>query len=354
MHAPAPVRLPSQPEGVPWPTHEWPEAEPPSAAGVRLTELVDAVFSDAARYGTTYAVVVVHRGRLVAERYGNRLPSWDGEGQPVDRHTKLLSWSVAKSILHAAVGVLVGAGDLALDDPAPVPEWSDPLDPRHAITLEHLLCMRDGLDFVEDYVDAGVSDVMEMLFGSGQHDVAHYAASRMLVHPPGRLFNYSSGTSNIVARIVGTRVGSGDAFVRFLQQRIFEPIGMRAAEVRCDDAGTFVGSSYVYAQARDFARFGYLYLRDGVWDGRRILPEGWVDHGRRARSVDPEDGRLYGAHWWVVGDDAGSFWANGYEGQSVLVCPGLDLVVARFGRSAKEQYSALADWRAAVVDAFRT
>jgi CubicO group peptidase (beta-lactamase class C family) len=127
---------------------------------------------------------------------------------------------------------------------------------------------------------------------------------------------------------------------------------MRSADPRFDQAGTWIASSYVWATARDMARFGYLYLRGGEWDGRRLLPEGWVDHGRRARSRDA-DGRFYGAHWWVVGDDLGTFWANGYEGQSILVCPGLDLVVVRLGKSLADQYPALTDWRARVVDLFR-
>ena len=128
---------------------------------------------------------------------------------------------------------------------------------------------------------------------------------------------------------------------------------MRSATPKLDDAGTFIGSSYVYATARDFARFGTLYLRDGVWDGHRVVPEGWVDHGRRARSFDEADKRWHGAHWWVVGDDLGSFWASGYEGQSILVCPGLDLVVVRLGNSNAAMYPALFHWRVAVVDAFR-
>ena len=128
---------------------------------------------------------------------------------------------------------------------------------------------------------------------------------------------------------------------------------MRSADPRFDDAGTWVASSYLWATARDMARFGTLYLHDGVWEGARLLPEGWVDHARRPRSTDPVDGRRYGAQWWVVDDDLGSFWANGYEGQSILVCPGLDLVVVRLGKSTADQYPALHRWRLDVVDAFR-
>jgi CubicO group peptidase (beta-lactamase class C family) len=348
------VPLPPQPDGVPWPTDEWPTGDVPAAVG--LEPLLDAVMDPERGYGRTRAVVVVHRGRLVAERYGDRTDAW-GEvtGDPVDASTPLLSWSMAKSMLHAVVGMLVEEGRLVLDDPAPVPQWG-PSDPRARITLEQLLAMRDGLDFAEDYApddQAGaVSHVIEMLFGAGRADVAGFAASRPLAHEPGAVFNYSSGTTNVVSGIVARALGGEGPYRDHLRQRLFDPIGMRTADPRFDDAGTWVASSYVWATARDMARFGYLYLRDGVWDGTRLLPEGWVDHGRRPRSIDPVDHRLYGAQWWVVGDELGTFWANGYEGQSILVCPGLDLVVVRLGKSAAECYPALASWRAAVVDAF--
>ena len=351
------VPLPSQPDGVPWPTDEWPTGEVPE--GVDLEPLLDAVMDPEGDHGSTRAVVVVHRGRLVAERYGDRTDAWgDVTGDPVDETTPLISWSMAKSMLHAVVGMLVEEGRLELEAPAPVPEWQ-PGDPRARITLEHLLTMRDGLDFAEDYApDAdgggGVSHVIEMLFGAGAADVAAYAASRPLAHEPGTVFNYSSGTSNIISGVVARAVGGEGPYRRLLHERLFDPIGMRTADPRFDEAGTWIASSYVWATARDMARFGSLYLRDGVWDGTRLLPQGWVDHARRPRSIEPVDHRLYGAQWWVVGDDLGTFWANGYEGQSIMVCPGLDLVVVRLGKSTADRYPALVAWRAAVVEAFRS
>jgi CubicO group peptidase (beta-lactamase class C family) len=343
------VPLPSQPTSVPWPSPD-PDGWPIASAAPDLEKLVDAVIEDEDRYGITYAVLVIREGTLLVERYGGALPHFDAPPEPVTPTTPLLSWSMAKSILHAGIGILVGDGRLELDAPAPVPKWhTDANDPRAAITLENLLAMRDGLDFAEDYVDAGVSDVIEMLFGEGTDDVAAYAEARKLAFPPDTRFNYSSGTSNVVSAIAGRCVGSGEAFLDLLRQRVFDPVGMTSADPRRDTAGTFIGSSYVYATARDFARFGLLYLRDGVWDGRRLLPEGWVDHGRRQRSID-EEGNGYGAHWWVVDDDQGSFRASGYEGQSILVCPGLDVLAVRLGYSSADQYPALKEWRAAVVD----
>jgi CubicO group peptidase (beta-lactamase class C family) len=347
------VGLPPQPPGVPWPTPD-PDGWPTGSAPPETEAVVDELIADTAQFGTTYAVLVIRGGTLLVERYGGEIPHFDRPAEPVGPTTQLLSWSMAKSVLHSAVGVLVGEGRLDPNAPAHVPAWHEqPGDPRAAITLEHLLTMRDGLDFAEDYVDAGVSDVIEMLFGTGQDDVAGYAEARTARHPPDTVFNYSSGTSNVVSAIAARAAGSRPALVDLLRQRIFEPIGMTSADPRTDAAGTFIGSSYVYATARDFARFGLLYLRDGTWDGHRLLPEGWVDHGRRQRSAD-EEGNGYGAHWWVVGDDMGSFRASGYEGQSILVCPGLDLLVVRLGYSTAEMYPALGRWRAAVVDASRS
>jgi CubicO group peptidase (beta-lactamase class C family) len=232
-----------------------------------------------------------------------------------------------------------------------VPQWQAEGDPRAGITLEHLLAMRDGLAFAEDYVDAGVSDVMEMLFGRGAADTAAFAADRPLAAAPGERFNYSSGTTNVVSGIVARTVGPGQPYERFLQERLFDPLGMASARATFDDAGTWTASSYVHATARDFARFGTLYLRDGWWEGEQLLPAGWVDHARRRRSTDLETGNGYGAHWWVTDDEHGSFWASGYEGQSVLVSPALDLVVVRLGKTPAERAPELVRWRAEVVRA---
>lgn len=345
------VPLPSQPDDVAWPTRAWPVRSDGPAA---LAPLVAEMFTDTDRYADTYAVVVVHRGAIVAERYGGALPKWSDPDEPVTIATPLLSWSMAKSILHAAVGILVDRGALALDAPAPITEWQTAGDPRQAITLEQLLEMRDGLAFNEDYLDGETSHVIDMLFGDGIDDVAAFAAARPLAHEPGTTFNYSSGTSNLIARLAGEAMGgSADAVATWLRDELFAPIGMTTATARCDAAGTFVGSSYVYATAHDFARFGLLQLRGGEWDGRRVLPAGWVDHGRTLRSIDPSDGAGYGAHWWVVANDPlGSFWASGYEGQSILCVPALDLLVVRLGRTDASLGPNLRSWRDRVTAVF--
>jgi CubicO group peptidase (beta-lactamase class C family) len=346
------VPLPAQPEDVPWPTNEWPEGDPPDEVGPALAALLDRMFDESGPLAVSHAVIVVHRGEVVAERYQGELLYFDRPPDPVTAESLLLSWSMAKSMLHAAVGLLVGDGLLDLDVPVKVPEWSDAADPRHAITLRQLLAMRDGLDFVEDYVDERTSDVIEMLFGGGQSDVAHFAADRPLVAVPGERFNYSSGTSNIISSLVARVVGRGSNYEDFLRSRLFAPLGMRRATPEFDATGTWIASSYVRATARDFARFGLLYLRDGTWNGERLLPEGWVDYGRTMASNDPVDGP-YGAHWWgVEGDTFGSFRASGYEGQSITICPALDLVVVRLGKTDAAHYPDLTKWRADMVRAF--
>lgn len=344
------VPFPSAPADLAWPGARWPAGEVP--AGVGLASLVERAFSDDEPIGRTYALVVVHRGRLVAERYGGALEHFDRPPDPVGPETPLLSWSIAKSVLHSAIGLLVAEGALSLDGPAPVPAWADPADPRHAISVEDLLEMRDGLRFAEDYDDLGRSDVAEMLFGGGRDDVAAFAESRPARHAPGEVFSYSSGTTNVLAGIVRRIVGPGEATRQFLRERLFDPIGASSMAPRFDEAGTFVASSFLYATARDYARFGLLQLRGGRVGDRQVLPEEWVDHGRLPRSVDPEDGTVHGAHWWVVGDRWGTFRAAGYEGQAIVISPGLDLVVVRLGKTPAERSEAFVAWREEVVEAF--
>jgi CubicO group peptidase (beta-lactamase class C family) len=343
---------------VPWPApgaDGWPRADMPG--GVDLDEPLARAFDDDGPLARTFAVAVVHHGRLVHEQYQGHLEHWDRDPEGIGPDTPLLSWSMAKSMLHATVGMLVGDGRLDLQAPADVPLWADPADPRHAVTLVDLLAMRDGLDFLEDYVDGERSDVIEMLFGVGADDMARFAADRPLAAPPDTRFNYSSGTSNIVSSVVSRCVGGGepageDRYRAFLDERLFGPLGARSARATFDTAGTWIASSYVHATARDFARFGLLYLRDGVWDGRRLLPEGWVDTARRVRSVDPTDGDLHSLHWWVVDDGRGTFRAAGYEGQSITICPANDLIVVRLGKTPTERAEHLVAWRADMVAAF--
>ena len=274
---------------------------------------------------TTLAVVVQHRGEVVAEAYA------DG----VTAGTTLISWSMAKSITHALVGMAQMDGLLDVRATTGIAQWQN--DDRKNITLQHLLEMRSGLAWIEDYVEGNESDVIEMLFGAGKDDHAAYAINQQLSSTPGSEWYYSSGTTNIVSRLLGDALG--DKTHAFIQTRLFDAIGMSSATAQFDAAGTFVGSSYVYATARDFAKFGEFYLRDGIWGNKRVLPSGWVDHARAQTVIDDETGQGYGAHWWTQPAEPGSLVASGYEGQQILVLPERDLVIVRLGKTVAEKRS---------------
>jgi CubicO group peptidase (beta-lactamase class C family) len=278
----------------------------------------------------TRAIVVVHDGSIVAERYAT------GYGPDA----ALPGWSMTKSTVNALVGVLVREGKLQLDSPLSVPEWSAPDDPRRTITLRHLLQMASGLDFTESYGNP-LGDVLWMLFGTG--DAAGFAARKPIVTAPGKGWAYSSGTTNIVARALRQAVGGGEAdYLAFPRRALFEPLGMASAVIEPDASGTFVGSSFMFASARDWARFGLLYLQDGVRDGNRILPEGWVAFSTTPAPSAP--GGVYGAHFWLrlstlyarsgnEGLPRDAYHAVGHEGQLLTIIPSRRLVVVRLGLS---------------------
>jgi CubicO group peptidase (beta-lactamase class C family) len=330
--------LPPQPSDVEWPTLAWPLGELADASRNRVLAEADAIFDLTAAQGCTFALLAVKSGRLVYERYAHGSQAFYLQ----------YSWSMAKSITHALVGILVRDGRIDIRAPAPVPEWQQTGDPRREITLDQLLRMSSGLEFREDYVDGQVSDVIPMLMFDGRRDTAGYAAAKPLAHPPGTFWSYSSGTTNIICRILRDLVGGPTEMLRFMRRELFEPIGMTTPVPKFDGAGTFVGSSYCLATPHDFARFGYLYLRDGVWDGWRILPEAWVDYARTA--TYRSDIEAYGAHWWLS-PTRPWFWASGYDGQRILVAPERDVVIVRCGRTPEAEAPYVWERVAALADA---
>lgn len=317
------IALPAHPEGQPWPTAEWATGQPiASVDTTAANEVLRQIRETPTEGGVPLATLVVHRGILVYEQYAPE----------TDRTNTLISWSMAKSIVHAVFGLLVRDGRVDIDAPAPVREFAN--SDKASITIRQLFAMNSGLEFVEDYLDDTTSHCLQMLYGAGADDHAHFAASQPLLHAPGTVWNYSSGTTNILARIAGDIVGGGEQGMRdFLNDRLFTPLGMNSAQPKFDTAGTFVGSSYVFATARDFARFGYLYLRDGVCGEQQLLPPGWVDYARTEVAVDPDPPHFgYGAHWWIWRDQPGSLAAHGYEGQYIVVVPARDLVVVQLSK----------------------
>ena len=343
-------RFATQPSNVPWPTTLWPRGD--IANQEELERVVDEMFT-VDELAITNAVVIIQGGRVVLERYAGVSEFFDRPSEPITESSALLSWSMAKSMLHMILGTLVDEGLLSPDQPAPVPEWHDDKDPRHEIRVRDLLAMRDGLAFVEEYELGQTSHVIEMLFGDGKEDMAGYSAQLPLAHAPDTFFNYSSGTSNILSRIVGDCVGYKELYRDYLDHRLFGPLGMTSAQATFDPTGVFVASSFVHATALDFAKFGLLYLRGGEWDGQQLISREWASTAQVPFSQDP-DGSYYAWQWWVTGDEYGTYWANGYEGQMISVVPALDALVLRFGHTSSENYPARNAWRARVLDVLST
>lgn len=302
---------------------------PPALDQSRLDAALEWAFSepDPASLRRTRAVVLVYKGRLVGERYAHGFT----------KDTPLLGWSMTKGVINALVGVLVKEGKIALGDAVPIPEWRGSSDPRRKITFDHLLRMTSGLQFNEDYSNP-LADVTYMLFGVP--DMAAYAAAKPVEAEPGARWSYSSGTTNIIAYAIRQVIGDS-SYLEFPRRALFDRLGMTSALMETDAAGTFVGSSFMYATARDWARLGLLYLYDGVWLGQRVLPEGWVAYTRSPAPNAPD--RQYGAHMWLqipkeyrCGSDdrslpADTFHAIGHEGQFVTIIPSRELVLVRLG-----------------------
>lgn len=318
-----------------FPGSEWVSGSLPPAVDASLfREMCSAVEGRAAHEGLTHALLVIASGHVVHEWYG------DGFA----KESTHISWSMAKSMTHALIGIAIDDGVLSLSQSNLMPQWES--DARASITLHDLLTMRSGLSWNEDYVDGEVSDVIRMLFGDSDFtgDHAAYAAHQPLICQPGTHWEYSSGTTNILARILANALGEkpGERRVteEFMQRRLFEPIGMTAIP-KFDDAGTFVASSFVYATARDFARFGYLYLADGVWGNQRVVSGEWVRNAQRALVIDPITNMGYSTQWWTWPTDADSMIAHGYEGQVMWVSPRRDVLVLHLGKTPAEHAALL-------------
>ena len=293
-----------------------------SALAERLAPIAKAFVDERAYKGHPFAFVVLHRGGVVAECYD----------KGIGRDTKLLSWSMAKSFANALIGLMVKDSLLDIHAPMDIPEWQG--DGRKAITLHDLMQMQSGLEWNEDY--GARSDVNIMLHC--ERDMGLYALSKPLEHKPGTYWQYSSGTTNIVMRYLRSRFPSEEAFIGYMRSRLFDPLGIVRPVFEQDLSGTFVGSSYLYATARDFARFGQLYLDDGCVDSERILPKGWVDYTRRPAAAS---GKHYGAFFWLNGNGKfpdvpkDMFYCDGHDGQDIFIFPSHELVVVVLGFSPK-------------------
>ena len=370
--------LPPHPVDVSWPTKAWELGEMPTETAPVVNDLIASVIAREKTdlMGETRAVVVIHRGRLVAEAYR------DGFGP----ETKQVSWSMAKSITQGLVGRAVQLGLIEdIDAAMPTPFETD--DPRAAITWRQWMNMTDGLDYKEiNATGFSDSDVVHMMYGRGKYNVLEYARDELpLMHEPGTHWNYSTAAYHLVSWALATKfvweIHQEDvrdfnaariptekwtkrALALHISRQLTDRIGMDA-QPEFDASGTFLGGSLIWASARDFAKFGYLYLRDGVWEDERLLPEGWVDFART--ETPAENANIYGAGWWITayGEELthaqnartppwDAFHAGGHEGQTIWVVPSRDLVVVRLGlmSNAGQNWEALYEWNQQIARAF--
>ena len=291
----------------------------------------------------TRAVVVLHDGKLIAERYA------DG----FDQMTPQLGWSMSKSVTNLLVGRLVQQGKVSLDDAKLRPEWKDG---RRAITVRNLLQMTGGLEWDETY-DLG-TPITRMLYL--EPDMGGYVAGQPLAHRPGTWQQYSSGGTTLLCSVLAKRTGLG---VNLVRDEIFRPLGLASAVIEPDAAGTPVCSSYLWATPRDWAAVGQFALDGGVWRGRRLLPKGWMRFSTRAVDVRT-DSPGYAAGWWSNRDKDGNrvepelgkdaYFAEGHDGQWIVVVPSADLVVVRLGFSPEVDDQGVPRLAADLVKALRS
>ena len=337
---PVPVKstLPP-PDTLPWPMGDQVPDTPP--AGVDMPTIqaaLDLAFDETKQKVPqhTRAMVVVHGGQLVGEWYA---PGYT-------RDTRHISWSMGKSITAALVGILVQNGHFNLHDPAPVPEWQRPDDPRRAITIAHLMNMSSGLDFKMGLIGS--------MFTSKDHhkavyfgavNVFDYSVNRQPEFPPNTVCRYRNCDPLILGSIIRDTVEkNGEEYLTFPQRALFDKIGARNFVLECDPWGNFIMTGFDYGTARDWARFGMLHLQDGGWNGERILPEGWVDFVRTPAPAS--ENKDYGGLFWLnrggnfssLPEDA--YWPAGHHSQTVLIIPSHDLVIVRLGHSSRGGFDA--------------
>ena len=292
----------------------------------KLQAALDHAFEEPAEppYRRTKAVVVVRDGAVIAERYA----------QGVGIHTALPGYSLTKSVVNALIGVLTQQGLVTPSLPAAIPEWRGGNDPRREIEIEHLMRMTSGLALDETNTGFDASSRMYL-----QNDMAGYAVQAKMIAPIGTRWAYSSPTTQLLARIIRDAAGGPEQSLRFAWRELFNPLGMRDVTLEFDGSGTLQGSSWMLASARDWARFGLLYLQDGVVGGRKILHEDWVDLSAAA-TLDTD----YGAGFWTnrsdhphakarvaLGIPRDAFFASGDLGQRIVILPTQRMVIVRLG-----------------------
>jgi len=310
----------------------------PGADRAKLARAVDALFTEQG-IGETRAVIVMHAGQIAAERYG------DGYG----RDTRFIGWSASKTVMGVLIGMLVADGRLRLDDAPPIPRWQRAGDPRGEITLRQLMQMRSGLRHKEHSDPVYNSAEVRMMFLDGRDDMAGWAEAQPLASEPGRTFQYSTPTGVILADIAERVLApDSDAAARqrtmndFIRARLAVPLGMRSLTAEYDRAGTMMGGSMIWANARDWAKFGEFLRHKGSAGGSQLVPRAWIDFMTAASPAAPD----YGGMTWLNRKSGGerevlypeqgpasAFAAVGHLGQYVIVSPSQQLVIVRLGNT---------------------
>ena len=329
-----PVRVKSQlppPSTQPWPTGDALPNEPLPAQldAAKIKQAVDAAFEPAS--GLTAAFVVTWKGRLIGERYG--------EG--ITMHMPLESWSMGKSVIATLMGILIKQGVYDLSQPAPIPEWRDPGDPRATIRIADLLRMSSGLRIRApqdpDY-DPSLGYPDHVYLYTGGVNLFHYAATRPLQWPPGTVGRYRNTDPVLISYLVRLAVERrGEEYLSFPQRALFDTIGIRTMVMETDPYGNFLTQGYELAAARDWARLGNLYLQDGVWNSQRILPEGYAKFVSTVAPAWQADQRpIYGGFFWINSEGSfpvprDAYYMAGSGAQITMIIPSYDLVVGRMG-----------------------
>jgi CubicO group peptidase (beta-lactamase class C family) len=329
-----PVKVPSSlPDAskTPWPMGDVlpDEPLPKEIDADKLGKAVEAAFEPPE--GMTAAFVVTWKGRIIGERYR------DG----ITMHTPLESWSMGKSLTATLMGVLVQQGAYKLDEPAPIPEWQEEGDPRAKIRIEDILHMSSGLRFrapMDPDYDPAIGYPDHLYVYTGGVNSFHYAATRPQQWPPntvGRYHNSDPVLTNYLIRLAVEK--RGEEYLSFPRRALFDKIGVRDMVIETDPYGDFLLQGYEFASGRDWARLGNLYLQDGVWNGERILPEGYAKFVSTLAPAWKADGRpVYGAFFWINGDGGfpipkEAYSMQGAGGQYTIMIPSHDLVVVRLG-----------------------
>ncbi len=323
------IQLPHD-QSLKWPTDHWPEKKV-ELDNEDFKNIIDYTFSAESieNLGRTNALLIIQNGSVVYEKYNS----------PINRDTKLVSYSMAKSYIGLLTGIMIDKGFIeSKDEMNLLEEWKDN---RKHISISHLLNMQSGLDFVEEYDNSGRSDTLEMLFGDGRFDQASFASSLNLKTPfPGMKYNYSTGETNILSKIIKIKLEQLNLdYKNFIRDNLSNKIGLKNTIFEFDDSGTFIGGSSVFANARDFARFGYLYLRDGQWDGETIVSKSWVDDTRNP-AINTHG--MYSNKFWMPhpaltrGLPKDTYYCAGFGGQYILIIPSKDMVVVRLGETYME------------------